>query len=275
MKDELIYCRKAPSLGDLEGKEIDTWGTLPYSNNIDAPTVFFGLYSLKDFYTLWQHKGQKWILWAGSDIKHFTNGYWLDTVGETRIDPIPLSKWIRENCESYVENEVEQRRLQHFGIDSKVVPSFLGDVNDYDVEYEMSSMPKVYASVSGDDFELYRWDGVETLARANPGIEFHLYGNEKRWQTRCKNVVVHGRVPKEKMNAEIKKMHGGLRLLKFDGFSEILAKSVLWGQWPISAIDYPHMLGVEEIQRLHALNRPNVEGREYYLEKLNQFPWKK
>lgn len=275
MSEELIYCRKAPSLGDLEGKEIDTWGTLPYSGNIDAPTVFFGLYSLNDFHALWRHQGKKWILWAGSDIKHFTNGYWLDTVGQITIDPKPLAQWIQANCESFVENEVEQRRLEHFGIQSTVVPSFLGDVNDYDLEYQFSDKPKVYASVSGDDFELYRWDGVEKLARENPGIEFHLYGNHKKWQSSCKNIVVHGRVPKEKMNDEIKTMQGGLRLLKFDGFSEILAKSVLWGQWPISAIDYPHMLPVEDIGRLHVLNRPNKEGREHYLAVLNKYPWVK
>lgn len=273
MSKELIYCRKAPSLGDLEGKEIDAWGTLPYSGNIDAPCVFFGLYSLNDFHALWRHKGKKWILWAGSDINHFTNGYWLDSVGKIRIDPTALAQWIQENCESYVENEVEQNRLKFFGIDAKVVPSFLGDVNDYDVEYKFSDKPKVYASVSGDDFELYRWDGIDRLARENAGIEFHLYGNSKPWQTRCKNIVIHGRVPKEKMNDEIKHMQGGLRLLKFDGFSEILAKSVLWGQWPISAIEYPHMLDVSEIHRLHSLNRPNLEGREHYLNSLNKYPW--
>lgn len=273
MNKELIYCRKAPSLGDLEGKEIDTWGTLPYSNNIDAPTVFFGVYGFKDFQALWNHRGQKWILWAGSDIKNLLNGYFLDENGNFRLPAKEIGRWIQQNCESYCENEVEAEALRSVGIDAKVQPSFLGDVRDYKIEYKFSGRPKLYASVSGDDFELYRWDGIENLARENPAIEFHLYGNHKRWQSRHENVFVHGRVTKEKMNEEIKHMQGGLRLLKFDGFSEILAKSVLWGQWPVSAIDYPHMLGVEEIRRLHTLNRPNTEGREHYLAELNKYPW--
>ena len=271
--NEEIFCRMAPSLGELEGTPLEAWGTPEYEGDLDAPTVFFGLYGLSDFYTLWRHRGKKWILWAGSDIRHFDSGYWLDQVGDIKLDPKALAKWINENCESWVENEIEQKVLQTQGIKSQVCPSFMGDLNKYEVEYKWSEVPKVYASVSGDDFNLYRWDGVEKLAKENPDIEFHLYGNTKPWESRSPNIVVHGRVKKHIMNAEIKKMQGGLRLLKFDGFSEILAKSVLWGQYPVSAIEYPHMLPVEEISRLHAKHHWNAEGRNHYLGAINKFPW--
>jgi hypothetical protein len=273
MSKEIIYCRKAPSLGDLEGTEAAAWGTLPYEGNLDAPTVFFGLYSFADFKALHSHRGKKWILWAGSDIKHFTEGYWLDSVGRFRLHPAAIAPWMNEYCESWCENGVEQSVLKMSGIDAQVAPSFMGDVRDYEITYKHSDRPKVYASVSGDDFELYRWDGIEQLAAIHKNIEFHLYGNKKEWNSNLPNVIVHGRVPKEQMNLEVMQMQGGLRLLKFDGFSEILAKSVLWGQWPISAIPYPHMLPIEELHRLPALNKANLEGRDYYLSTLNKYPW--
>lgn len=275
---EQTHCRVAPSLGDFEGTHQNVWGTLPYDeddmmHDIYQPTVFFGLYGLNDFHAMWRHRGKKWILWAGSDIRHFVKGYWLDQQGQICMETRALSEYINTHAESWVENEVEAEALRLVGVEAQVCPSFMGNVEDYNIEYEYAEIPKVYASVSGDDFDLYRWDGIEKLAKEHPSIEFHLYGNTKRWESRQSNIIVHGRVPKEQMNAEIKKMQGGLRLLKFDGFSEILAKSVLWGQWPVSAIPYSHMLPVEELHRLHVKHHPNTVGREYYLQTVNKFPW--
>lgn len=257
--------RIAPSLGALEGDHSDVWGTRDYTNQ-DDPAVFFGLYGFPDFYELWRHRGKKWILWAGSDIRHFINGYWLEDGGSIKLDHYNLSKWINKNCESWVENEIEQIALQEAGIKSQVCPSFMGNVKDYEISYEPNG--KYYASVSGNDFKLYGWDKVEDMAEEHPDLEFHLYGNTVHWPTKNKNVFVHGRVTKEKMNSEIKKMQGGLRLVKFDGFSEILAKSVLWGQWPVSLIKYSYI-----DQALSKHDKPNKEGREYYLKTLNNYPW--
>ena len=82
------------------------------------------------------------------------------------------------------------------------------------------------------------------------------------------NVFVHGKVPKEQMNEEIKHMQGGIRLLKHDGFSEIIAKSILWGQWPISAIPYSYT-----VDKPMTKSEPNIEGRNYYRKILNNYPW--
>lgn len=268
----------APSLGALEDTPEKVWGTPEYEGDKDAPTVFFGLYGLPDFYTLWRHKGKKWVFWAGTDITHFKNGYWLDEKGSIRVTPLPLALWINKECESWVENEVERIALEAIGIDAKVCPSFLGHMQKFAVSYQPSEKPKLYTSVSGDNFELYGWDKIPELARANPDIEFHCYGNttEPPFQLAYRtNIHLHGRVPKEQMNREIKKMQGALRLTEFDGFSEILAKSVLWAQWPVSLIEYPHMLKVSEIGKLKSLRQPNYAGRHHYLNKINKFPWRK
>lgn len=263
-------CRVAPSLGELEGTHQEAWGTDDYTNP-QKPCVFFGLYGFNDFFTLWRHEGRRAILWAGSDIIHFRNGYWLDNGGSIRLDYKSLAAWINETCESYVENEVEEQALREVGIISKVVPSFMGKIEDYELSYKYVDRPKLYASVSGDNFDLYKWNEVEKLARKNPDKEFHLYGNTKPWHSANYNVIVHGRVSKEQMNSEIKEMQGGIRLLEHDGFSEILAKSVLWGQWPVSIIPYPHMLTPDSIDGI--LDEPNLEGRQYYIRALNDYPW--
>lgn len=265
-------CRTAPSIGALEDTPDNIWKTKPYLDEFQD-TVFFGIYGLNDFYTLWRHKGRKCILWAGSDIQHFLLGYWLDDEGKMRVHPTQISSWIDTYCESFVENEVEQVALRSVGIRSKVVPSFLGKIEDYEVSYPESPNIKVYTSVSGNEFELYGWDKIPALAKANPLIEFHCYGTDSYVHHGLSNVIDHGRVPKEQMNAEIKNMHGALRLTTFDGFSEIIAKSLLWGQWPVSIIEYPHTFKPENMDMMKLARVPNIKGREWVLSHVNKYPW--
>lgn len=275
------YCRIAPSIGKLDGDPHKVWRTLPYTpdtnpEHLTAPCVFFGIYGLNDFFTLWRHKGKRWILWAGSDIRHFKDGYWLDEKGTLRMHHRQLAPWIKQNCESWVENEVERDELRKLGVPAKVCPSFVGDIDEYKLSFKTSDKTRVYASVSGDDFNLYGWDELEFLAYKHPDIEFHLYGNtipfERKYQD-LPNFIVHGRVPKETMNEEVKDMQAAIRPLEFDGFSEVLAKSVLWGQWPIAKIEYPHMLRMGGLAFLAKLKEPNIKGRDHYIKSLNKFPW--
>lgn len=268
-------CRISPTLGGgFDGTPNDCWGTEDYVSD-EKPTLFFGLYGFPDFISLWKHKGKKAILWCGSDIQYFLNGYWLDKEGKMRLRPFELAPYIDTYCENYVENEKEQSSLRSVGIRSKVIPSFLGDVKKYKIEFKPGN--KLYTSVSGNDFELYGWDKIPELAYNNPDIEFHLYGNTEPClcinMIELPNIIVHGRVPMEQMNEEIKEMQGALRLTEFDGFSEIIAKSVLMGQWPVSLIEYPNMLKLSEIRQILEKKEPNIQGREYYLEKLNKYIW--
>lgn len=284
MQEEQIkwQCRHAPSLGAFEDTPSNIWGVKDYLvkrmvSGLDKPCVFFGLYGLPDFYSLWRHKGRKAILWAGSDIRNFISGYYLDDKGTIKISPKPLATWINKNCESYVENEVEYKALKEMGIETKIVPSFLGNVEDYQISFKPNEVPKLYMSVSGNDFKLYGWDKIYKIARDNPGIEFHLYGNTVPFplpdSTLFSNIFMHGRVSKEQMNQEIQGMTGALRLTEFDGFSEIIAKSLLWGQWPVSIIKYPGVLELKDIDTIPFQKIPNHKGREWLLETVNKYPW--
>lgn len=274
---DIWQCRIAPSLGQgFEGTPETAWGVKPYYGFNDLPCVFFGLYGLPDFYTFWRHNGPKAVLWAGSDIRNFLNGYWLDDKGEIRLDPLAMAQWINQNCESYVENRVEQEALHNIGVHSLIVPSFLGKVDKFPVAYTYTGKIKLYTTVSGNDFKLYGWDKIPELANINPDVEFHLYGNTIfpfMDQAYPDNIVIHGRVSKQEMNAETRMMTGALRLTEFDGFSEIIAKSLLWGQWPVSLIEYPHTLQPRNIDMLQLAKEPNHEGREWLLSVVNKYPW--
>jgi len=289
-----MKCRWAPSLGELEKSSEEVWGTEVYDekNDLLKDTIFFGLYGFPDFYQLWRHgrgvgirgtqvRAKTYILWAGTDIVHFTNGYWLDSKGNIRIDATALAQWINENCESWCENEVEREALESVGITAQVCPSFLGNVKDYEIAYTHAQRPRIYTSVSGNNFDMYGWNIIEMIA-GQCDVDFHLYGNTIPWESKHSNVFVHGRVPNEQMNEEVKHMQGALRLCIPDGFSEILAKSILWAQWPITweNFKYPYILGADGLMELVRIinslkykTTPNIEGREYYLKTLNRFPW--
>lgn len=244
-------CRIAPTLGGgFAGTPNDVWGTVDYTNDTD-PTVFFGMYGLNDYQAWWNHKGEKAILWAGSDMRNYLNGYWLDREGKDRIKPAFYA-----GAKHYVENSLEQIALGSMGHWATVVPSFLGNVEDYPIQ-EIDPRPRYYTSVSGDDFELYGWNEIDDIAKKNPDTEYHLYGNTKPWTTTQKNVFVHGRLTQEEMDGQIKSMTGAIRLTRFDGFSEILAKSILWGQKPISPYIY----------------YPFLHDRKQFLEVVNKYPW--
>ena len=279
-----ITCRTAPSLGgDFAGTPEKVWGTKQYDPTLDDlnPCVFFGLYGLPDFYALSRHKGYKHLLWAGSDIQHFVNGYWLNgNEYGPKLPPEPLAEWLELNCDMWVENENERKDLESVGVHAQVCPSFLGDVNDYQVCFTPNTRPKVYASVSGDNFQLYGWDIIEKIAD-KCDVDFYLYGSAN-WQTKHSNVFIQGRVPQEQMDVEIKGMQCGLRLNDKDGFSEVLAKSILWGQYPITweHFGYPHIDSfsdkrslIKQLNMLKYKTEPNYIARDYYIKKLNNYPW--
>ena len=271
------YYRWAPSLGDgFAGTPEQVWGVEKYDpeKHINENVVFCGLYGLPDFYALWRHNGRKAIFWCGSDIRHFVQGYFLDDIGRIRIDPLPLVKWISKYCESWVENLVERKKLEEFKIYPKVGASFFGDVNKFPLSYQWSKKPKLYTSVSGNDFQIYGWDKIDELACKYPAYEFHLYGNSVPWKTKRKNIIVHGRVSQEQMNKEIKTMQGALRLVEFEGASELIVKAMLMGQYAFSSIPYIGVSSIDEMGILETQNENNRElTRKFWVENLNLFPW--
>ena len=275
------YCHYAKSLGELEGTPFEAWGTpiYEYKKHKKESAVFFGLYDLRDYLALFRHRGLSYVLWAGSDIKNLQKEFALNDGKLKRISNIFGNKWvypILKKAEHWVENKVEWEALHRLGIHSKICPSFMGDINKFKVTFRPKKIPDVYISASEGRQEEYGFGVVERIADLLP-VRFHLYG--ARWETRRKNIMVHGRVPKEQMNEEISKMQIGLRLNDFDGFSEILAKCILQGQWPVSRIEYPGIPACRTDQELidQIKGVAGVKGsfpeRDWYVNNINKFPW--
>lgn len=271
----------APSLGELEGNHQIAWGTEDYHSRYE-PTVFFGLYDLRDYIALWRHKGKAWILWAGSDILNFKNGFVFND-GKLKLlsQLFRGNKWvfpILEKAEHWVENEKEKEVLESLGIRvSGVCPSFMGQVN-LPLLFISNKPTKVFVSASGNRTEEYGFGIVERIAKEVPFIEFHLYGSP--WETKQENIIVHGRISKEAMNEQISKMQAGLRLNEFDGFSEVLAKAVLTGKYAIGKVKHPQIPTFDndlelilELNKIYHKEEPNLEARNWYVENLNSYPW--
>ena len=284
---QTTYCRWAPSLGELEGTHEEVWGTQKYiwKRHKKEPCTFFGLYDVRDYLALWQHRGKAWILWAGSDLENLIQGFIFNNGKLKLLSKILRGNWwlvkILKKAEHYVENQNEANKLAKFGIQSKVRPSFLGDIKDFPITYKPSDKPNVFISGHSGREEEYGFGFVARLADIVPECVFHLYGsNEWGYAEGKKNIVFHGKVSRETFNAEIQNYQCGLRLNKSDGFSEITAKNVLNGGYPITYLKYPMIDNVETEEELVRLlkelknkKEPNHKARQFYYETLNNFPW--
>lgn len=169
----------------------------------------------------------------------------------------------------------EQIALVKKGVYAEVRPRLFGDVSKYKVTFKPSSNPHVFVSIRpGREIE-YGLDVVERIAPKVPEVTFHVYGvgepNKKG------NITYHGVVSEEEFDRQIKKHHCGLRLNEFDGFSEVTAKSILHGQYPITRISYPEMWcysGDEEVlvqllRSLKYMTEPNP-ARDYWYNELSK-----
>ena len=260
-------CRTSKSLGGgFSGTPSEVWGTIDYMDRTKS-TCFFGMYDLRDYIALWRHKGKAWILWAGGDLNNLDRGFMLNDGKLRWISKIPFFKpllvKLLKKAEHWVENGWEEGVLSQFGIKCKICPSFLGDMNKYKPPKKYKRYSFWASASEGRQIE-YGWDRIEEMAKKYKFYRFHLYGAS--WKTKQKNVIVHGRVPMDQMDRETRVMAGSIRPNIRDGFSEVTAKSLLWGQYPITEIKYPYT-------NIIGKKLPNIKGRNYYLETLNKYPW--
>jgi len=297
-REQITYCRYAPSLGALEGTPQDVWGTPEYHwrKNRHDPCVFFGMYDLRDYLMLWQHRGKAYVLWAGSDITNLSYGFLLND-GKLRTLSV-ISQGLFEKrlkkmlmkAEHYVENTAEAERLQFclqsFGLakkDINVIPSYMGNTDDLKPSYKHDSRLKAYlCSPQGREAE-YGFSVIERIADKVPEVDFYLYGSNE-WKTNKKNIIVRGRVTKEVMNDAIKDMQVAIRLNFFDGFSEIVAKGILLGQHVITRIPYTGLLNITKnddiVAHLKHIMFFGQEGlnkntRQNLINTFNKYPWYK
>ena len=269
--------------GGFEGNPKDIWNGQDYTD-ITKPVVFCGLYDLRDYYYLWRHKGKAYIFWCGGDLHNLENKFIFNDGKLKKLSTLFKGIFHRfiirllKKAENWVENGWEYDILKELGVESTICPSFFGNIFKYEISYQLEKPVNVYVSCGRGKQKQYGFDVIERIAPKLPDMNFHLYGDS--WWTKEPNIYTHGRVPIEQMNRDMKDMQCGLRLNEYDGFSEITAKSILWGQYPISRIAY-HLIPsyktdeelIKLLQELSLKSEPNIKGRDYYLKTINNFPW--
>lgn len=186
------------------------------------PCIFFGLYRPLDYLWYFLHMGRKTAFWAGSDILHVN---WMNflVLGGTH----------------YCENEVERKALYERGILAEIHPMLFDDPSRFGVCYEKSQNPKVFLCAHEGREKEYGVDDVERIAPLVPEVTFVIYGITGT--SEHPNVLYRGMVSEERFNEEISGYQGFLRFNVFDGCSEGMAKSILMGHYPATAIRYPHI----------------------------------
>ena len=217
------------------------------------------MYNLSDYIRFLIHRGSRRVFWCGSDIQNLTL-FWSRRL---------------KNANHFCENEVEQRALRKMGLTAEITPMLFDDPADFPISYESDKNVHVYLTAHLGREREYGIPIVEEIARQLPDVIFHIYGIFD--YSGAHNVIYHGRVPEEQFNAEIKNYHCALRLNQFDGASEIMVKSVLMGQYPISKIEYPYISAYKTQRRLIHLLRslkerkePNYTARNWWVEQIRK-----
>lgn len=267
----------------------ETWKLKEWDGirDMDQDLLFFGLYNDRDWVVFDNFKGNKFVFWAGSDITNVLRDYERRRILKNH-----------PNTKHYCENEVEAKELKNIGLEPEIVPSFLDNVDNYPVLYKQSDKPNIFMCLHPEREEEYGLGLVKKIASKVPDAIFHIYGVEDnssyfrsggiisgtnvKFDDEFPNIRYHGKVPEAQFNKEIQDYQCGLRINIHDGFSEVTAKSILLGQYPITRIPYEKISNYETeeqlIELINALKdkkEPNIEARSFYIEKLNKFPWVK
>ncbi len=171
---------------------------------MNEPVIFIGLYHWVDYLKFIFARGEKKVFWCGSDVVSLQDSWWRYIVANQDAEHF---------CENYVESDLLYQTL---GIEATVIPMIFDDPSKYQNSYKHSDTPRVFATYhKGREYE-YGW----------------FYHPQVDWF--CD-------LTEDEFNEKIKSYQGCVRLNKFDGFAESLAKSVLLGQYQWSEIPYPDM----------------------------------
>lgn len=227
------------------------------------------MYNYVDLVRFFSHSGPKRIFWCGGDI--------------LRLEQNPFRGFVSHllnGYKNYCENSGEQKKLKKLGVTASIAPMIFDDFKSeiptpwvFPVKNTIHLFTTLH-KYREDEYGLKR---IYDLAAFAKDIHFHIYGI--KGSRKLSNVTYHGFVENDQFNEEIKKYHGALRLNEFDGFSESLAKSSLLGQYPVSIIEYPHVISpagkknkslVNAIRRIAKKKGPNETGRDYWKKTLDE-----
>jgi hypothetical protein len=234
----------------------------------DKDVLFFGLFFQEDYDAFDKLNGNRTIFWCGSDILRTSRvKQWLDVV---KGHP----------AKHYCETEVEKENLNKIGIEVEIIPSFLANVNNFPLSFcppLEGEKWKIWLNGHPGREKEYGFEDAKEIAKMFDNIEIHFYGVDGQNEG---NVFYHGFIPEEQLDKEIRKYHCAIRGNSHDGVSEVVIKSLLLGQYPITKLPYE---GVWQYNSIGELARyvaelqmkvePNYEPRIKWMKRINNFPF--
>jgi len=244
-----------------------TWGLKAWEG-IDDPedVLFFGMYSDNDYSIFRNVKTKKSIFWCGSDITQMLQDW--DRQRILKLFP---------DTQHYTETKREAEELKSVVKNVEYAPSFLETIMDFPICFKPSKTPHIYLSGHPNREEEYGFDLCKEIAEEHSEFTFHFYGVEGE---NTYNIKYHGWVSNEQFNEDIKNYQCALRLNEHDGACEMIFKSVLMGQYPISYLPYEKVWQfktkeelVELLNKLKDQDNPNYEARKYWFPRFNSYPW--
>ena len=280
--------RVSLSVKQFKQRAEDTWNLKEWGGitDPDKELLFFGLFNDRDWNVFDNFKGKKSVFWCGTDILQSLKDYERQRILRNHL----------AGTKHYCENEVEAKELEQLGLKPIIIPSFLDNINNYPVSFKPSKTPHIFLCGHTEREEEYGLGIIRRIAPRVPYATFHIYGVDKNssfftsapseldrlvnTDTEHFNIWYHGKIPEGQFNNEIMQYHCGLRTNEHDGFSEVTAKSLLLGQYPITKIPFEKIWNyktedelVALIDKLRYVIEPNYETRAYYLKQFNNFPW--
>lgn len=223
-------------------------------------TLFFGLYHPLDYLRFILHRGERKVMWCGSDILKLEKSIWRFLI---RVIP----------AKHYCENGVEWNRLREMKIWPEILPLML--CNYSHGSWERDGKLKVYMCAHKGREAEYGVSDRLFLSRGMKDVEFHVFGAKGN---NTDNVFFHGQVPHEKFVEMTSDMHCALRLNSFDGFSEVVALAFTRGHYVISAIRYPYAFDADDVKKsldhVKLKTRPDIEAMSYWTNLLSKNVWK-
>ena len=158
----------------------------------------------------------------------------------------------------------------------EVRPTFLSNPHEFKVSYKQSKRPQVYLHINKNAERESGLEIIKKVAPKVPEVIFHIFGRMAE-QKLPSNLVRHGYLCESEFNQEIKNYQAGLDLHVFSGFSEVIAKSILLGQYPIAYVRYPQVDTfnnedelINLLKNLKNKKKPNYKARDYYLKQFNK-----
>ncbi|MCM1157280.1 MAG: hypothetical protein NC300_02130 [Bacteroidales bacterium] len=210
--------------------------------------------------------GKKVILhWIGTDVYNYIH---------SADSPKPYTGKVSHVTGSQLLHD----ELEAAGIQSDIIP-----IIPFGMKLELMEMPDkhaalVYLPKGREDF--YRGDIVRELAVRNPDIDFHIVANDQYNPLDLPNVVFHGKLDSEKMNALYRQISVLVRLPEHDGLSMMVIEALAKGKQVLYRYEHPYVYTPDSMEmddidtkfKEIVSERPkqNKQGHDYILEQYTE-----